>query len=130
MTSIRGDGQGWQFLLPPSREFTLVSERVASLRLRVGRRILTVICAQVPKHQLELKSLEGVLENGPPGDSFVLRDFSALVGSNSETWRGVVRNIGPPDLNCVLLLDLCACHGLSITNTMFRHKGVHMCTWH
>ena len=28
------------------------------------------------------------------------------------------------------MLDFYARHGLSITNTMFRHKGIHMCTWH
>ncbi|KAK0156509.1 Craniofacial development protein 2 [Merluccius polli] len=78
-------------------EFTPVDERVASLRLR--------------------SSLEGVLESAPSGDSLVLLgDFNAHVGSDSETWRG--------------LLDFCARHRLSITNTMFKHKGVHMCTWH
>ena len=78
-------------------------------------------------------SLERVLENAPSGDSLILlADFNAHIGNDSKTWRGVVGKNGPTDLKSVsglLLLDFCAHQGLSI-NTIFRHKGVHMCTWH
>ncbi|KAI3362892.1 hypothetical protein L3Q82_001667 [Scortum barcoo] len=53
--------------------------------------------------------------------------------SDSDTWRDVIGRNGLPDLNpiwCSVILLLCASHSLSITNTMFEHKGVHQCTWH
>ena len=81
-------------LLTSVLEFTPVDERVASLHLRVGELVLTVIYAYAPITSSEyppvLESLEKVQESAPTGDSIVLHeDFNAHVDSDSETFRGM-----------------------------------------
>ncbi|KAK3543121.1 hypothetical protein QTP70_011658 [Hemibagrus guttatus] len=85
-------------------EFSLVNERVVSLRLRAGDRCLTVVSAYGPNGSVEyptfLETLRGVLEAAPTGDSIVLLgDFNTHVGNDSDTWRGMIGRNSPPDLN-------------------------------
>lgn len=82
-------------------ELTSVNERVASLNLRIGDRSLTVILAYGPNSTPEclafLKSLGGMLDGTPTGESIVLLGhFNTLVGNNSNTWKGVIVSNSPP----------------------------------
>ncbi|KAK3534007.1 hypothetical protein QTP86_000514 [Hemibagrus guttatus] len=100
-------------------EFSLVNERVVSLRPRAGDRCLTVVSTYGPNGSVEyptfLETLREVLEGAPTGDSIVLLgDFNAHVGNDSDTWRGVIDLEWCPD----------------VTNTIHKHKGAHQYTWY
>ena len=76
-----------------------------------------------------METLNGVLYGAPVGDSIVfLGDFNTHGGNDGDTWRGMVGRNGLPELN--LSGRLLASHGLSLTSTMFEHKGAHKCTWY
>ena len=114
-----------------------MNERVVSMCLWVRDRSLIVVLAYGPNSSIESPPFSeargGVVESAPTRDSAVLLgDFNAHVGSDRVTWRGLIGRNGLPDLNPsgVLLRDFCASHSLSIKNTMFKHTGVHQCTWH
>ena len=50
------------------------------------------------------------------------RDFNARVGTDHQTWEGVIRaeGVGRCNSNGLLLLRKCTEHKLLITNTVFR----------
>ena len=114
-----------------------MSKRVTPLCLQVaGGKVLTVVFAHAPNsssnYPASLKSLSGVLEMAPPGDSLVPEGhFDAHVGNDGVTKFGVIGRNSLPELNLsgVLLLDFCASHGLVITNTIFGHRVIRKCTW-
>jgi len=77
--------------------FTPVDEKVASLRIRVGERVLEVVCAHAPNSSLEYPPFLETQESAPAGDPLILLGvFSAQVGNDSETWKGVIGRNGPP----------------------------------
>lgn len=85
-------------------QFSPLSKRVASLRLRVGDRCLTVVSAYGQNNSAEypafLQALGRVLESALPGDSIILLgDFNAHIGNNSITCREVIGRNNFPDLN-------------------------------
>ena len=80
-----------------------------------------------------LDEVLGVLE-GIPGTNCIvlLGDFSAHVGNDAQTWKGVIRKNGDSDTKAQgrLLLNFCAGGGLSIMNTFFHHKDIHKYAWY
>ena len=103
----------------------------------MGRKTLTVVCVYAQNRRSEylvfLETPNGVLF--ACGSSWGLQ--SPVGGLYSTLWwwwrhleRGVL-DAGPfgLNLNGGSLLDFCACHGLSITNTMLKHDA-QKCPWY
>lgn len=57
--------------------------------------------------------------------------FNTNWGYDGETW-GVIGRKGLSDLKVsgAQLVNICAIHGLSVTNTMCEHRDVHKCSWY
>ena len=67
--------------------------------------------------------LDKVISAPPRTDKLILLgDFNARVGTDHQTWEGVIGPEGVRKLNSygLLLLRKCAEHDLIITNTVFR----------
>jgi len=59
-------------------------------------------------------------------------DFNAYIGTDTETWKGVIGRHGVLGLNVngKYLLQLCCSNGLRIMNTFIQHRDVHKYTWY
>ena len=69
---------------------------------------------------------------GSTEPTILLGDFNAHIGTDNETWKGVIGRHGEPAFNenGGNLLHLCCSNGLCIMNTFFQHRGVHKYTWY
>ena len=62
---------------------------------------------------------------------FILGDFNAHVGTDHQTYAGVIGKHGTGDCNnnCLLLLQTCTTHGPVITNRMFHLPKCNETSW-
>lgn len=117
-----------------------ITERLMTLRIPLTKhRYATLISAYAPTLPSDIEdkdqfyqALDETLNHIPRNDKIVLLgDFNARVGSNSHTWGGVIGNhgIGNVNSNGLRLLNLCAEHDLTITNTVFQQKNKYKTSW-
>ena len=117
-----------------------INDRLMTLRIPLqGNKYATLISAYAPtmtnpdsakeKFYAELKEQ---IEKTPRADKLIiLGDFNARVGSDSETWKGVLGNhgVGKNNSNGDLLLETCSAYNLIITNTFFQLPKRQRTTW-
>ena len=110
-----------------------------TLRLPLsGKRHATIVSAYAPTmtNPDEVKNkfyddLDSVISAAPGIDKLILLgDFNARVGTDHQTWEGVIGSEGVGQCNSNgLLLRKCAEHELLITNTVFRLPTHGKTTW-
>ena len=106
-----------------------INDRLMTLRLPLsGKRQSTIVSAYAPTmtNPDEVKDkfyddLDSVISATPRTDKLILLgDFSGRMGTDHQTWEGVIgiEGIGQCNSNDLFLLKKCAEHELLITNTV------------
>lgn len=117
-----------------------LNDRLMTLQLPLSsKKNATIISAYAPTmtNPMDVKGrfyeeLDLLIASVPQTDKFVLLgDFNARVGSDYQTWPGVIgmHGAGKCNSNGLLLLKTCTTHNLSITNTMFRLPTRYKTSW-
>ena len=117
-----------------------INDRLMTLRLPLsGNKHATIVSAYAPTmtNPDEVKDkfyddLDNVISATLCTDKLILLgDFNARVGTDHQTWEGVIgpEGVGKCNSNGLLLLRKCAEHDLLITNTVFRLPNRNKTSW-
>ena len=117
-----------------------INDRLMTLRLPLsGKKHATIVSAYAPTMTNPdevidkfYDVLDSVISAAPRTDKLILLgDFNARVGTDHQTWEGVIgsEGVGNCNSNGLLLLRKCAEHELLITNTVFRLPTRRKTTW-
>ena len=105
--------------------------------LKVLDRSLCLLQVYAPNATSEYQTFvdevnDALLRVSATESTVLMGDFNAHVGTDTDTWKGVIGKHGVTGLNenGRYLLQLCCSNGLRIMNTFFQHREVHKYTWY
>ena len=108
------------------------------LKLKVLGRSLYLLQVHAPNATSEYLAFEDEVNNAllrvsAAEFTVLMGDFNAHVGTDEDTWNGVIGKHVVTGLNknrSYYLLQLCCSNGLRIINTCFQHREVNKYTWY
>lgn len=117
-----------------------INDRLMTLQLPLAKnKSATIISAYAPTmtNPDDIKDkfyqeLDTILTNVHKRDKLILLgDFNARVGTDHQTWEGILgkHGVGKSNSNGNLLLETCATHELIITNTLFQLPTRNRTSW-
>ena len=114
-----------------------LGSRVCMLKLKVLDRSLCLLQVYAPNATSEYQAFVDEVNDALPRVSrtestILMGDFKAPVGTDTDTWKGVIGKHGVTVLNenGRYLLQLCYSNGLRIMNTFFQHRAAHKYMWY
>ena len=112
-----------------------LESRICKLKLKVLDRSLCLLQVYAHNATSEYQAFvddvnDALLRVSFTGSTVLMGDFNAHVGTDTDTWKGVIGKHGITGLNenGRYLLQLCCSNGLRIMNTFFQHREVHKYT--
>jgi len=104
-----------------------LGSRVCILKLKVENQSICMLQVYTTnaasKYQAFVDEVNDALLRVSTSESTVLMgDFNARIGTDTETWKGVIGRHGVSGLNGRYLFQLCCSNVLRIMNTFFQHK--------
>ena len=114
-----------------------LGSRVCMLKLKVLDRSLCLLQLYAPNATSEYQAFvdevnDALLRVSATESAVLMEDFNAHVGTDTDTWKGVIGKHAVTGLNenGRFLLQLCCSNGLRIINTFFQHREAHKYTWY
>ena len=123
-------------------EWFPISSRILKARFNHHHGKMTVIVSYAPtnlandniKHGFFSALSDTIASVSRHDVTIALGDYNATISSSTQSraaWSGVIGPVSPDNTNDNgdRMLQMCATHGLTISNTWFQRKRIHQYTW-